>query len=86
MHSGSKGETYNLCSGKAYSLKQIVKLTEETLKIQKTILWNGKEVQGIRNKWFGANEKITALGFESPNTKAKLKNTISSIFKKLNLN
>ena len=85
MYGGSKGETYNLCSGKAYSLKQIVKITEETLKIEKTILWNGKGVQGVRNKWYGANEKITALGFESPNTKAKLKNTISSIYKSLNL-
>ena len=85
MCSGSKGETYNLCSGKAYSLKQIVKITNETLKIEKPILWNGKGVQGIRNKWYGANKKITALGFESPNTEAKLKDTIQNIYEKLTL-
>ena len=62
LQKGSKGEIYNICSGKGHSLKSILLLMLETLDLQVEILVDQKLIRPNDNLIIvGSNQKIKEL-------------------------
>lgn len=85
LNNGSKGEVYNLCSGKPIKLKNLAEKIRKILSKDKVkIIWNKKETIGIRDCWYGKNNKIKDIGFECQNSfNNRLESTVNHIFQKL---
>lgn len=85
LNNGTKGEVYNLCSGKAVKLKDLSKKIRNILnKNEIKIVWDKKSIKGIRDCWYGKNKKIKSIGFNHKISFNKsLRSTINYIYKKL---
>lgn len=86
MKNGSKGEVYNLCSGRPIKLKNLAEKIKIILKKNNVkIFWDNKKTKGVRDRWYGDNKKIKSIGFNCKKLFSnRLKSTIDYIF--LNLN
>ena len=89
LKNGSKGEIYNLCSGKPIKLKSLAEKIKIILKKSNVkIFWDNKKTEGVRESWYGDNRKIKLIGFNCKKLFSKcLESTIHYIFlnlKKMN--
>lgn len=65
LKNGSKGEVYNLCSGRPVKLRKLAETIKHMLKKDEIkIIWDKKDTKGIRDCWYGKNEKIKKIGFK----------------------
>ena len=79
---GKPGEIYNISSGKPTKLSILVNKIKKILnKEELTIIWNNRDTKGIRDQWYGNNNKISKLGFKvRKDIKDNLENTVKEIF------
>tara|TARA_Y100000768_G_scaffold379833_1_gene356107 strand:+ start:93 stop:1031 length:939 start_codon:yes stop_codon:yes gene_type:complete len=82
---GRPGEFYNLCSGRPTKLKKLTSLIQKILNKENIeIIWDKKETKGIRDIWYGNNNKITKLGFKPKKSfEESLESTVKAISKKI---
>lgn len=66
LHSGKKGEVYNVCSGKGISLREVISIMADVLNIKISITVNETLIRPEENiKIIGCNEKIRrSLGWK----------------------
>ena len=85
LKNGGKGEIYNLCSGKPIKLRILAKKIRKILnKDDIEIIWDKKETKGIRDCWYGNNNKIKKIGFRSQKSfQIRLNSTIKQIYSNL---
>jgi UDP-glucose 4-epimerase len=85
MSKGSPGEIYNLCSGIPFNLSNLTSKIKTYLDLKEiNVRWDEKDTKGIRDVWYGSNEKIKNLGFRIDNSQdVKLKSTVNSIKKRI---
>ena len=79
LHNGKNGEVYNVCSGQAYKLKDIISVAENILKIKANVvvdenLLRPNDVMCIR----GNNSKLCGLGWK---VSFNLRQTVEDIIK-----
>ncbi len=85
LKNGEKGEVYNLCSGKPIKLQMLAQKIRKILnKDDIEIVWDKKETKGIRDCWYGNNNKIRKIGFRSQKSfQIRLNSTIKQIYSNL---
>jgi len=85
MSKGSPGEIYNLCSGIPFNLSNLTSKIKTYLELEEiNVRWDEKDTKGIRDVWYGNNQKIKNLGFGIDNSQdVKLKSTVNSIKKRI---
>ena len=81
MEKGSPGEIYNLSSGIPTKLSDLTEEIKSFLGLENIdIIWDKKETKGVRDVWYGNNEKIQSLGFNIDNSdRSKLNSTVDAI-------
>ena len=79
---GQPGEIYNISSGKPTKLSILANKIKKILnKEELMIKWNNRDTKGIRDQWYGNNNKISKLGFKvRKDIKDNLENTVKKIF------
>lgn len=67
LHNGEKGEIYNVCSGKGISLREVISIMADILRIKISVAVDEKLIRPDENKKIiGCNEKImSSLGWNS---------------------
>ena len=81
MDKGNAGEIYNLSSGIPSKLSDLTEEIKSFLHLENIdIIWNKEETKGVRDIWYGNNDKIKSLGFKLDNTdRSKLNATVNAI-------
>ena len=84
LKKGKAGEIYNICSGKPIKLKFLAERVKKILnKKNIKIAWNKEKSPGIRESWYGKNNKIKKLGFKIKNFDESLSKSVIEINSKL---
>ena len=81
MDKGMPGEIYNLCSGIPYKLTDLTSQIKTYLNLENIdIIWDKEDTKGVRDVWFGSNQKLKNLGFKIDDIHgSKLNSTVNSI-------